>query len=465
VDPSPLQRTVANSFAPVVDRVSPSVVTVSTKANIRSLAREMPDLDPWFRRFFGLPDEDGTPSPRRRGPAMPETPERNRRVPTGLGSGVIVSTDGYIITNNHVIENGDEILVTLANSETEIKARKIGADPGSDIAVLKIDGTNHPAATFADSEQVRVGDMVIAIGNPFALRQSVTTGIVSAVGRKTRINEFENFIQTDASINPGNSGGALVDTEGRLVGINTAIFSRSGGNQGIGFAIPANQARQVMESLVKYGKVSRGYLGVEMQNLDDTIGSKFGVKGGEGVLVANVVPGGAAANAGVEAGDVIVSVDGRGVKNPDDLKALVAGALPGSKVTLKLLRDGKQRDIAVTLMERPTMGGIAKNEPSPTQDPDVLDGVTVGDIDEESRKEFGIPEGITGALVLKLDSNSASAAAGIKAGDVIHEINRKQVKNAEQAVKASEEVKKEKSVLLRVSTKGASRYVVVTEGE
>ena len=373
-----------------------------------------------------------------------------------------MAEDGYILTNNHVIDGADEIIVTLGNEKHEYKAKKIGNDPATDIAILKIEATNLPAITFTDSDKTHVGDLCIAVGNPFGLTQSVTLGIVSALGRGGRgISDYENFIQTDASINPGNSGGALVDVEGRLIGINTAIFSMSGGNQGIGFAVPANLARSVMESLLKTGKVSRGFLGVALQPLSEELASQFKIKGTNGALISEVTELSPAQKAGLKSGDVVVEVAGKKVEGPRELQLLVASLTPGAKVDVKAIRDGKDQNFTVELTERPSARGVAQQEPAKSPDPDVLDGVTVADLDPEVRKRFAIPEESKGVVISEISPDSPSAEAGLKVGDVVHEANREPITSSKQAVELSEKLKKDKKVLLRVSTKGLSRYVVV----
>jgi serine protease Do len=464
VDATPLTRNHENSYAPVVEKVAPGVVTLSISKNVQVGARGRGNPladDPFFRRFFGIPDDEPAP-----GKGAPQG--RKRPVPVGLGSGVIVSADGYIITNNHVVEQADEINVTLSDGKTELKAKKIGSDPGSDIAVIKIEAKDLKPVTFADSDQIKVGDIVLAIGNPFALRQTVTKGIISAVGRnQTGLSEFGNFIQTDASINPGNSGGALVDTLGRLVGINSAIFSQTGGNMGIGFAIPSNQARSVMESLLKFGKVQRGFLGIQMQELDEKLAREFKAPNKDGILVAEVVPGGGAEKAGMKSGDVIVEFDGRPVEGPGEFRNAVANMLPGSKVQLKIFRNGEPKMISVTLVERGTdgmpLGAAPAPSSTPAKAPDVLDGVTVSDISGEARQRFKIGGDVQGALVTQVSPDSPCADADVRAGDVIVDIDGKKVTNADEAVKLSEEVKTKSSVRLRIHRQGATQFVVVEE--
>jgi serine protease Do len=481
-DPTPLPANTP-SYAPVVEKVAPSVVTISTLKLVSGKAPASPGMgkdnplfnDPTFRRFFGLPDEDGgsdTPTPRRRTPAVPpkggdtgKNDKGSKRQPLGLGSGVIVSPDGYILTNNHVVEGADEIEVTIGQAQHVYKAKKIGVDPSTDIAVIKIEGAagkEFPAVTIADSDKMRAGDIVIAVGNPFGLTQSATMGVVSATGRGGMgIIDYENFIQTDASINMGNSGGALVDFAGRLVGINTAIFSRSGGNQGIGFAVPSNLARSVMESLLRTGKVQRGFLGVGLQPLTDDLVKAFNLKSDEGVLISEVQPKSPAEKAGVQTGDVVVEIDKKPVRSTRELQLTVGAMAPGAKVELKLLREGKEKTVTIDLAERPNKNIAANEKPATNADPDVLDGVTVADIDPDTRKEYNIPESVKGVVITAIDADSLSASAGLQKGDVVLEINRERVTTAKQAVEASEKLKKENKVLLRVQSRNATRYVVV----
>ncbi len=474
------------SYAPVVERVAPSVVTISTSKTVGKGAPSGPAAgnplfnDPTFRRFFGIPDGDdeqgaapvppNNKRPRNRNtPSAPNsdgsnngTAKGSKRQPLGLGSGVIVSPDGYILTNNHVVEGADDIDVTIGEAQHIYKATKIGVDPSTDIAVIKIEGKDLPAVTIADSDKLRSGDIVIAVGNPFGLTQSATMGVVSAVGRGGMgIIDYENFIQTDASINMGNSGGALVDFQGRLVGINTAIFSRSGGNQGIGFAVPSNLARNVMESLLKTGKVQRGFLGVGLQPLTDDLVKAFNLKNDEGVLIAEVQPKSPAEKAGVQTGDVVVAVDKKPVKSSRELQLLIGAMAPGAKVELKLFREGQEKTVNIDLAERPNKGLVAENSKEESSDPDVLDGVTVADIDADNRKELNLPENAKGVVITQVDPDSPSAAAGLQKGDVVLEINREKITNSKQAVDMSEKLKKEKKVLLRVQSRNATRYVVI----
>jgi serine protease Do len=470
VDPTPVSRQagVITSFAPVVEKIAPCVVQISTTKRMTGRQRQNNPFfnDEMLRRWFGLPDmEEGDepvpPAPRRRGGGRPE--------PFGLGSGVIVSPEGHILTNNHVIEGADEIVVTLGNGKKEYKAKKIGTDPGTDLAVLKIDnGSAMPAITFADTDKLRVGDFTIAVGNPFGLTQTVSMGIVSAMGRNEMgIVAYENFIQTDASINPGNSGGALVDIEGRLVGINTAIFSRTGTSAGIGFAVPANLARSTMDSILKHGRVVRGFMGVgQMQPVTEDLAAKLKLKGTDGVIINQVEATSPAQKAGMEPGDVIAEIDGKKIGSPSELMMTIGGKMPGDKVNVTYVRRGTEKRAEIVLVERPADERSRSPVPEPEKKaPDVLDGVSVADIDAEARKKYKIDEKVEGVVVTEIDENCPSYAAELRVGDVIQEIEQNPVKTSDDAVKLSEQLKQEKTVLLRVVKRGASRMLVVKENE
>lgn len=486
VDPAPVttQAGMLTSFAPIVEKVAPSVVTISTSHNVSNLQRRGGGgggnplfNDPMFRRYFGLPDDDSN-GKGGDDDDKDNTPKRNpgrgkgglHKESLGLGSGVVVSPEGHILTNNHVIEGADDILVTLGSDKHEYKAKKIGGDDKTDIAVLKIEAKNLVPITFADSDKLRVGDLAIAIGNPFGLTQTVSMGIVSALGRHglgiirgADFAGYEDFIQTDASINPGNSGGALVDVEGRLVGINSAIYSRSGGNQGIGFAVPGNLAHSVMDSLIKNGRVIRGFMGVTLQEMDESLKGKFG--DADGSLVNNVTPGSPAEKAGIASGDVITTVNGKKVAGTQQLRMMVSSFPPGTKIDVKLLRGGQEKAVQVELGDLDPKKTVAQSTAPEDNAPDVLDGVTVAEIDDAARKQFNIGDDVKGVVITAMDADSPSAAAGLKVGDVVHEIERTAVTSSKQAVELSEKLKQEKQVLLRVSTKGVSRFVVVKEKE
>jgi serine protease DegQ len=324
----------ANSYSDAVTKATPSVVNIFTSKEVR--AQRHPFLnDPLFRRFFG--EQFGEP------------PERS----SSLGSGVIVSSSGYILTNSHVVEAAEEIEVLLADGR-KLLAKQVGNDAESDLAVLRVESDQLPAITFGSSETLRVGDIVLAIGNPFGVGQTVTSGIVSALGRnQLGINTFENFIQTDAAINPGNSGGALVDSNGNLIGINTAIYSRSGGSMGIGFAIPVSTARQVMESIIKTGSMTRGWIGVEVQEISPALADSFKLKDTRGAIIAGVLKNGPADKAGVKPGDVLLGIEDKVVTDPQGMLTLVAGLQPGNTARLKLRRAQEEVEVKVVVGKRP----------------------------------------------------------------------------------------------------------------
>ncbi len=449
------------TFAPVIKRVAPSVLNIYSSMTIRERATPNPfSGDPFFRRFFGE-DQDEQP--------------RERRT-QGLGSGVVVSPDGYILTANHVVEGADKVKVALASGQKEFEAKVIGTDPSTDIAVLKVEANNLPAIPIADSDKLEVGDIVLAIGNPFGVGQTVTMGIVSAVGRGgLDINDYENFIQTDAAINPGNSGGALVDVEGRLVGINTAIFSRSGGNMGVGFAVPISMGRYVMDRIITEGKVTRGFLGINIQPLTPELAKEFKLPDeSSGVLVGGVTPDGAASKAGIRDGDVILEFNGKRVNEPRTLQLLVAQTAPGTKVPLRVLRNdangkAEEKNVTVTLAELPAdaLASRDRSVPGERAQPsrDALDGVEVTDLDARTRRRFDLPNSINGALVTSVEPDSKAAEAGLRPGDIVLEINRQPVRNADDAVSLSERLPGDR-VLLRVWSRngnaiGGTRYIVV----
>jgi len=456
VDSSALQRSTGaiTSFAPIVDKVGPGVVTIFTTKNVKEEANPLAG-NPMLRRFFGIPDNSG-----------PDGEEGEAGKVMGLGSGVIVSADGLILTNNHVAEAGDQIMVRIGEHGHEYKAKVVGNDPSSDLALLRIDAKNLPVLTFADSEQVRVGDLVLAVGSPFGLTNTVTMGIVSALGRAGMgITDYENFIQTDASINPGNSGGALVDAQGRLVGINTAIYSRSGGNQGIGFAVPSNLAHTVMDSLLKYGKVARGYLGTRVQELTPDLAEQFKAPADqEGALIAEATPGGAADKAGLKNGDIITAINGKPVSDPHALRLTVGGMNPGDKITVTYLRDGQSRAMGVTLGEQTANGEVSEITP-PEGKSNVLDGITVGDLDDSARAELKVPNDIKGVLVTDVAADSVGYDAGLRKGDIILDMDRKPLTSSDQAIAQGDKIEKTERVLLHVWSKGRTEYLALKPKE
>ena len=440
------------SFAPVVEKVAPTVVTVFTTQNISRSASQFPFSDDALREFFGG--------------QLPRT--QGKQTVQGLGSGVIVSPDGYILTANHVVSGADEIMVGLGADLRKYKAKKIGTDPGTDVALLKIDEKNLPAITFADSDKARAGDIVLALGNPFGLRQTVTMGIISAVGRGGMgIVDYENFIQTDAAINMGNSGGALVDTEGRLVGINTAIFSRSGGNQGVGFAIPSNLARDVMQSLREKGRVIRGYIGTSVQTLTPELAEAMKLKGeSTGALVGEVSPKGPAEKSGIKSGDVITAVNGKKINDARELRLMIGSMAPGTKVQIEVNREGQKKMFDVDLTEMPAAeaGPSAEASPEETAEPEkatVFGSAVVADVTDDVRRVLNLPKDVQGAVIAEIDSESPAAQAGLREGDVIQEVNKQPVKNARDLVALTKKLKPNEKILIRVWSKGRSGYVAL----
>src|SRR5580692_2812682 len=451
VDNSPLVREVkdGNSFAPIVKKVAPSVVKVFVTMKASESPMSNPDMD-FFRRYFGGGGLN------QMNPGQPHVPSEH-----GLGSGVIVSPDGYILTNNHVVSNASEIQVSL-NDGRQFTAKVVGTDAKTDVALIKIKAENLPALKLTDSDKVEIGDVVLAIGNPFGIGQTVTEGIVSAKNRATSGDMDEDFIQTDAAINPGNSGGALVDTEGRLVGINSAILTHSGGNQGIGFAVPSNLCRWVMDSLVKNGRVDRGFLGVMIQNLTPDLATAFKLDRANGALVGDVSPGSPADKAGLKSGDVITQVNGQPVEDASQLKLRVAQTAPGSKVQLAINRNGESKTFDVTLGNLPDSKVAQTDDQNGNAKTEALAGVGVADLDQNTRAELSIPSQVQGAVITEVAPDSAAYQAGLRSGDVITELNRKPVKNAQDAI-ADTEKPSGNQTLVKVWTKGGNHYLTVDE--
>src|SRR3984957_3996828 len=439
----------ANGFSSVIKPALPAVVNIKSSKLVKASDQEgamSPFMqDPLFRQFFG------------QNPHMQQPQDQHEH---SLGSGVIVNGEGYILTNNHVVDGATDVRVDL-NDNRKLPAKIVGTDPRTDLAVLKISAHNLPAVTFGDSARLQVGDVVFAIGNPFDVGETATMGIVSAMGRGNLAIErggIEDFIQTDAAINPGNSGGALLDVHGNLVGINTAILTNGGrGNQGVGFAIPVDLAHSVMDQIVTHGHVVRGYLGIAIGELSPELAAQFGLKQGGGALIEDVTAGGPAAKAGLKRGDVVQEIDGQPIAAGNVLQVPVAAMAPGSKVSLKIFRDGKAEDVKATLGEMPEKLGESDATQKGTA---VLDGLEVQTLTPELAGELNVPPSTKGVVVTSADGSSAAAAAGLDRGDVIQEVNHKNVTNVEEYRRAMESAGKQ-SVLLLVNRGGTTHYVVV----
>jgi len=438
-----LLGSLANGFGSVLKPALPAVVNIHSSKVVKQQNGENNPFgnDPFFRQFFG---DQGQQQPH---------PEREQ----SLGSGVIVTSDGTIVTNNHVIDGATDIKVYMKDNR-EFQAKLIGTDPKSDVAILKINATDLPTLPLGDSSKMQVGDIVLAIGEPFGLQSTATMGIVSATVRGgLGIENYENFIQTDASINPGNSGGALIDLHGNLIGINTAILSGSGGNQGVGFAIPINDVRNVMDQIVQHGKVIRGYLGVHIQDVSPELAQQFGLHQGGGVLIGDVSSDTPAAKAGLKKGDVVLAVNGQKVDAANQLQNQISQMPPGSSVKLTIWRDGKSQDVTVNLGELPETAekaGVGEATGG------GLEGVEVQDLTSDLAQQLNLPSGTHGVVITSVDPSSAGAAAGLDRGMVIQEINHKPVNNLQQykqALAGSDN----QPVLLLVNEGGVTRYTVV----
>ncbi len=432
----------AMGFAPLFKPALPAVVSI-TSSRVVKVPQSPFFNDPFFQQFFGR--------------QLPQAPQEQRE--RGLGSGVIISPDGYILTNNHVVEKSTELKVTLADKR-QFNGKVVGTDPQTDVAVVKIETTNLPTIPLGDSSKLEVGDYAFAIGNPFGVGETATMGIISATGRNgLSIEDYEDFIQTDAAINPGNSGGALLNARGELIGINTAILSGGGGNQGIGFAIPINMAKYVMDQILKHGKVVRGYIGVGIQDVTPELARAFHVPSEKGALVSNVDSSSPGGKAGLQRGDVITAINGEAVQGANDLRLKVGTMTPGTTVHLKVNRNGEERDFSLTLGEAPSGkgasnagGGEAENSP--------MRGVQVDELTNDIRQQLGLNQNVKGVVVTDVAGDSPAADAGLQRGDVIEQVNRQPVNSVSDYQRLISGAGKQTIVLL-INRGGTTTFLVV----
>ena len=441
------------AFTQVTKHVAPAVVFIKAEklspgANrvFGNKNQQTPNHDEWMKKFFGdrWPKFD-----------FPEMPRHDGRS-VGQGSGFVITENGYILTNSHVVKDADKLTVTMADGR-EFSAKTIGSDSRSDVAVIKIDARDLPLLRMGDSEKLEVGEWALAIGSPFGLSGSVTAGIVSATGRNSvGITDYENFIQTDAAINPGNSGGPLVNLRGEVIGINTAIFSRTGANNGIGFAIPINMAHQICDQLIEHGSVTRGHLGIMIQNLTPELAKSFGLGDVDGVLIGDVVADSPAHQAGLEAGDLIVEFNGKSVDNMGTFRNTVASVAPETKANVVVLRNGDRKSFSVTIGQLPS---APQAEASHPQWVESL-GFTVQPLSDELRKQNSW-QGVNGVVIDQIESSSPAALAGLQPGMLVEEVNRQKVDNVDEFHKLVEEAKEEGQVLFRVKHGEYSRYVTI----
>jgi serine protease Do len=436
--PSEILAKIGDAMADVAEKAQHGVVNISTTKTVNAPANPLLE-DPFFRRFFG------------EGRRQPES----RKV-TNLGSGVMASSDGYILTNNHVIEGAEDILVKLSDNR-EYKGKVVGMDSRTDIAVIKIEEKNLPTINWGDSDKLRVGEIVIAVGNPFGLSKTITMGIISALSRSGMgITDYEDFIQTDAAINPGNSGGALVNIKGELIGINTAILSRSGGFQGIGFAIPSNMVKNVMDGIINGGKVVRGWLGVQVQPLTRDLAKQFKLKDENGVLIVDIVEGSPAEKGGLKRGDVITEFNGRKVENPFHLKNTVASAKPGDTLKMMIIRDGNVLTATVVIGELPS---AKEAVPAPVLE-NSLKGVSVQELTEDYLRKMNITKKLKGVVVTAIEPGSPAQGI-LSKGDIILELNRQLITGINDYRSVVAGIEKKQDILILLIRDSVSRYVTI----
>jgi serine protease Do len=455
----PVQSTSAGlpDFADLVDRVGPAVVNIRTTERARMNqggpnGMNDPEMEEFFRRFFGVPvprqQQPDTPRGRR------QAPQQEEEVPRGVGSGFVISADGYIMTNSHVVEGADEVYVTLTDKR-EFKAKIIGSDKRSDVAVVKIEGSNLPRIAVGDSNKVRAGEWVIAIGSPFGLENTVTAGIVSAKARDT--GDYLPLIQTDVAVNPGNSGGPLINMRGEVIGINSQIYSRSGGYMGISFAVPIDEAMRVSEQLRTSGRVTRGRIGVQIGEVTKDVADSLGLPKPQGALVQRVESGGPAEKGGVEPGDIILKFNGAAIERSNDLPRMVGNTKPGSKSVITVWRKGASRDLnlAIAEMESDKVATREDKKPKPEQSLNAL-GLAVGDLNDAQKRELRVD----GGAAIEV-AEGVAARAGLRPGDVILRVNNTDVKDSKQFNAVLGKLDPRKTVLMLVRRGDASQFVTI----
>jgi len=449
-------KELSKAFSSAAKAAMPAVVSVRVEKTVHVSAMSGPGGGSGFNDPFGQFGDDFL----RRffGDRLPQRQAPRKYSEKGQGSGFIISEDGYILTNNHVVGDVDKITVELQDGRVFDDARLIGTDPGSEVALIKIDGHGFPVLPLGDSDETEIGDWVIAIGNPFGLSETVTVGVISAVGRSNvHIAAYENFIQTDAAINPGNSGGPLINLDGKVIGINTAIVSQSGGYMGIGFAIPINMAKAIEEQLRESGKVSRGYLGLIAQDVTSEMAEPLGMKESEGVIIAHIEDDSPAEKAGLKTQDIILEIDGKKVESYTAFRNEVAALKPGTRVHLEVLRDGKSEDITATLGERPSEVAMKS---TPTQESKESLGMEVQNVTKDLAEQFGYRLG-EGVIVSGVVPGGPAADEGIEAGDLITSVDRQSVSSVSEFTAAVKQAKKNGKVLLLVKRGEVSQFVVV----
>jgi serine protease Do len=452
-------KSLSRAFRDVSKSMRPSVVSISSVKNVQLTRGARPQVPEELRRFFGddMLDRFGSPD------GLPDSQPRSRQQ-QGLGSGVIVSEDGFILTNNHVVEGADEVTVQLYD-DRQLTAKIVGTDAKTDLAVLKIEASGLVPARLGNSAQMEVGDWVLAMGSPFGLNQTVTAGIVSATGRaNVGIVDYEDFIQTDAAINPGNSGGPLVNLLGEVVGINTAIASRSGGNTGVGFAIPSNMVRRIMDDIRDDGLVQRGWLGAVIQNLNADLAKSFNYDSTDGVLLGDVVANGPAAKSGLQAGDIVVGIGGKNILDVNQLRNMVAAIKPNTSTEFEIVRNGQRRSIEVTigLMDNQAVAAARGAAPGPAVERsiDTEFGATVQDVTADLAQQLNA-EGIEGAVVTKIEAGSSAAQAGLRTRDIVVAVGSEKIASAEDFRAAIEKVDLSEGVRLQVVTDGVRRFLII----